>query len=127
MVHKAMRVNLDMIKTICDRQGTNLAETLREAGVSRNAFYSLARRDSIAPRSLTAVAEQLGVPVNELLEDSVSPAERMVALAQEASRIARSHPNADVENIRHTLILLDEKPIERLERALRRGRQFNLR
>ena len=127
LVHKPMRLNLDKIKAICDQRGTTLAETLREAGVSRNAFYSLARRGSILPRSLEAVAEQLGVPVSTLLEEPVTPVERMAALAREASRIARKYPGADIDDIRHTLILLDEKPIERLEGALRRGRQLNLR
>ena len=122
-----MRLNLPKIKALCEERGSNLAETLREAGVSRNAFYSMARKRSVAPRSLEAFAEQLGVPVSDLLEETETPVERMAALAREAGRIARKYPGADVDNIRHTLILLDEKPIERLERALRRGRQLNLR
>jgi transcriptional regulator with XRE-family HTH domain len=122
-----MRLNLLKIKALCEERGSNLAETLRGAGVSRNAYYSLARKESVVPPSLVAVADQLKVPVSDLLEEVESPVERMRSLAREARRIARKFPGADVDNIRHTLILLDEKPIERLERALRRGRQLDLR
>jgi len=122
-----MRLDLDAIKAICDRQGTSVTEMLREARVSRNAFYSLARKKMIVPRSIEVVAEHLGVPVSAILDEPVTPAERLEVLAREASRIAASNEDTDSDNLRHTLLLLDEKPVERLRRALRRGRQFNFR
>ncbi|MFH0924994.1 MAG: hypothetical protein V1872_05070 [bacterium] len=39
--------------------------------------------------------------------------------------IMRHHKNADRDNVRHTLLLLEEKPIDRLRRALIRAGKFN--
>jgi transcriptional regulator with XRE-family HTH domain len=122
-----MRLDVTAIRDHCRRSGTNVSGLLRKAGVSRNAFYSLARRDSLVPRSLKAIADSLGVPVTSLLADAGAPAARMQDLLREAGRIARSHPAADRDNIRHTLLLLDERPVERLRRALRRARTFDFR
>ena len=120
-----MRLDVTAIRDRCRRRGTNISGLLRQAGVSRNAFYSLARRDSVVPRSLKAIADSLGVPVTRLLTDAGAPAARMQDLLRTAERIARSHPPADRDNIRHTLLLLDERPVERLRRALRRARTFD--
>jgi hypothetical protein len=37
-------------------------------------------------------------------------------------KILSAHPSADPDNIRHTLILLEQPPLERLQRSLIRGR-----
>ncbi len=37
------------------------------------------------------------------------------------------HRDVDPDNVRHTLLLLNDKPIERLRRALQRGRRVNIR
>ncbi|MFO7870676.1 MAG: hypothetical protein R6V03_04505 [Kiritimatiellia bacterium] len=42
-------------------------------------------------------------------------------IAGETNRIARKYRKADPDNIRHTLILLQMPPFERLRRALARG------
>jgi hypothetical protein len=99
---------------------------LHEAGVSRNTFYTLARKDSVVPQSLVRIAEQLCVPVSALLEDVLTPEQRMRRLIAEANRIAMRHRVTERDNVRHTLLLLQDKPIERLRRALRRGRSTNL-
>lgn len=122
-----MRLNRIKIREICDRHGISVAEMLQEAGVSRNAFYSMARKETVLPRSVEMVAEELGVPVSAILDETVTPSERIRSLAGEARRIAAGCNEADFDNIRHSLLLLDEKPLDRLRRALRRGRQFNLR
>jgi hypothetical protein len=36
--------------------------------------------------------------------------------------ILAKHPQADPDNVRHTLILLEQPPLERLQRSLIRGR-----
>ena len=100
---------------------------LREAGVSRNAFYTLARKDSVVPQSVIRISEHFGVSVSELLDDVLSSTQRMKRLTAESNRISKRHTGVDRDNIRHTLLLLEEKPIERLRRALRRGRPINLR
>lgn len=120
-------MSLDKVEALCRKHGTSIAHMLREAGVSRNAFYTLARKESVVPQSLTRVSAYLGVPVSELLDDVPPALERMKQLLEEVNRIVERHPGVDPDNIRHTLLLLDEEPIQRLRRALRRGRPVNIR
>lgn len=115
------------VDSLCGRRNTYTAQLLREAGVSRNAFYSLARKDSVVPWCLIRVAERLDVPVSALLEERAPPIARVESLLEEVRRVCRRHRGLDPDNVRHTLLLLDDKPLERLRRALRRGRQVNLR
>jgi lambda repressor-like predicted transcriptional regulator len=122
-----MRISLDKVEYQCRRKGLSTTELLREAGVSRNAFYSLARKDYVVPRSVVLVAEHLDVSVSDLLEEADTPVARIKSIAAEAVEIAERNPGVDPDNVRHTLILLDEKPVERLRRALRRGRFVDLR
>jgi hypothetical protein len=122
-----MRISLDKVEHECRRRDLSIGELLHESGVSRNAFYSLARKDSVVPRSLIRIAERLDVSVRALLEDAGTPVARLKSLAAEAERISKRYPGADRDNIRHTLLLLNEKPVERLRRALRRGRFIDIR
>ncbi len=122
-----MQIDLNKIKAHCQAKGATLSKVLQNAGVSRNAFYSLARKESVVPKSILEIADQIGVSVSEILSEAPSPAERMKEIAEEASRIVSENPEADWDNVRHSLILLDEKPIERLRRSLRRGRQLDIR
>ncbi|HEY5296683.1 MAG TPA: hypothetical protein VIK59_02040 [Verrucomicrobiae bacterium] len=43
-------------------------------------------------------------------------------LSARVGKILAAHPDADRDNIRHTLILLEQPPFERLQRSLIRGR-----
>jgi hypothetical protein len=43
-------------------------------------------------------------------------------LSARVDKILESHPEADPDNVRHTLILLEQPPFERLQRSLIRGR-----
>jgi hypothetical protein len=43
-------------------------------------------------------------------------------LSKRVEEIVAAHPDADRDNIRHTLILLEKPPMERLQRSLIRGR-----
>jgi hypothetical protein len=43
-------------------------------------------------------------------------------LSQRVERILAAHPQADRDNVRHTLVLLEQPPLERLQRSLIRGR-----
>jgi hypothetical protein len=43
-------------------------------------------------------------------------------LSMRVKQIVAAHPQADPDNIRHTLILLEQPPLERLQRSLIRGR-----
>ena len=52
--------------------------------------------------------------------------QRVARLRGELEQIAALHPEADRENLWHALLLLEEEPIDRLRRALIRGRGRNL-
>jgi hypothetical protein len=43
-------------------------------------------------------------------------------LSMRVKKIVAAHPQADPDNVRHTLILLEQPPLERLQRSLIRGR-----
>jgi predicted trehalose synthase len=43
-------------------------------------------------------------------------------LTERVQKILSAHPGADPDNVRHTLILLEQPPLERLQRSLIRGR-----
>ncbi len=117
-----MRLNTDFLDGLCRERGMNLSEGLRAAGVSRNAYYTLARKRSVLPGSIERLAEALGVPAASLLTDEPAIPASAKRLMRAIDEVARDHPEIDRDHIRHTLILLDEPPIERLRGALRRGR-----
>jgi hypothetical protein len=43
-------------------------------------------------------------------------------LMDDVRKVLKAHPQADPDNVRHTLILLKLPPLERLRRSLTRGR-----
>ena len=45
-------------------------------------------------------------------------------LCTRMDEILAANPSADPENVRHTLILLEQPPLERLQKSLIRGRAF---
>jgi hypothetical protein len=47
-------------------------------------------------------------------------------LSERVDEILELHPEADRDNVRHTLILLELPPLERLQRSLIRGRATSI-
>ena len=43
-------------------------------------------------------------------------------LSMRVGKVLAAHPHADPDNVRHTLILLEQPALERLQRSLIRGR-----
>jgi hypothetical protein len=43
-------------------------------------------------------------------------------LSMRVGKVLAAHPHANPDNVRHTLILLEQPPLERLQRSLIRGR-----
>ena len=43
-------------------------------------------------------------------------------LTESVQAVLAQHPQADPDNVRHALILLEQPPLERLKRSLTRGR-----
>ena len=74
-----------------------------------------------------AIAAALGVKPSVFLAEGEDAKRRMLRLLREAERIRRQDPSLDRENIRHVLLLLDEKPINRLRRSLIRAQKSDVR
>jgi len=117
----------ERVRTLARERGFTLTEALRRARVSRNAFYHLARRATVVPRSVHALGATLGVTSAALLDEApLSPEARAAALLSEARRIQARNPRSSFDNIWHTLWLLEATPAERLRRSLVRGRSSAL-
>ena len=121
-----MRLDADWIRGECVRREISLQALLHDAGVSRTAYYSLVRKDSVLPRSVCSLAGTLGVRPSALLVEAGPEEWRARAMLRKAERIVRRNPGTSFDNIWHTLVLLEEKPAERLRRSLLRGRAVDL-
>jgi transcriptional regulator with XRE-family HTH domain len=118
-----VRLDTDTVSALARQQGLSLSEALRRAGVSRTAFYSLARRPTALPGTITLLARVLGVPASRLLSEGAGvQSDRAQALLREARRIRARSRGSVFENVWHTLNLLELTPAERLARSLLRGR-----
>ena len=103
-----------------------LGGLLREARVSRTAYYSLSRKDSVLPKSIEAIAQRLDVSPSDFLDDHRRTGAEARALLTRVNGIVAAHPSAGADNIRHTLLLLKKKPVERLRRALLRAQATHI-
>ncbi len=121
-----MRISLEVIKDKCHQQKITLSALFKQAGVSRNAFYTLAREEFILPKSIRAIAKSLNISPSEFLTEDDREMEKMKLLLKEVDDIARKYKNIDRDNIRHTLLLMREPPIENLRRALTRGQRQHI-
>ncbi len=110
-----MRLATDEIRRLARERGLTLSALLDRAGVSRTAYYSLARRASVLPQSIHSLAQALDLPESRLVEE-------LPRRLLDARKICEEEPGATFENIWHTLTLLDLDPAERLKRSLLRGR-----
>jgi transcriptional regulator with XRE-family HTH domain len=118
-----MKLEADRVRALARERGWTVSELLGRAGVSRTAYYSLVRRPTVLPGTVHALADALEVRPAELLRDGLAEArEAARARIAEARRICAQNPDADFDNVRHTLTLLDLPPVERLNASLRRGR-----
>jgi len=121
-----MRLSAKQIKKLCARRGGSLQTLLASVAVSRTAYYSLARKDSVLPASVRAIAGALGVTPSSILEEAPASTWRVQARVRQARSIVDDNPGASFENAWHTLAILDDPPIERLKRSLLRGRSRDL-
>ncbi len=114
------------LKGLCKTKGLSLRELLYKANVSKTAYYHLIYKETLLPNSVHAIAEALNVHPSVFLEE-VNPEEEMIRqIMNLTEKILKKFPKLDRENVRHTLLLMHEAPIERLKRGIRRGRKFNL-
>ena len=118
-----MRLSGKNIRELCGARKISLNALLRHAGVSKTAYYHLIAKESVLPRSVDALAAALEVRPSSLLEDTDNRSRRAILLLETADRIVARDPSMDRDNVRHTLLLLEEKPIDRLRRSLLRARK----
>ncbi len=123
--YPGMKISSEKLKRLCLKHGLSLNQLFREAGVSKNAYYSLVRKDTVLPNSIIAIADRLGVKPSSFMEEASLEVERSLSLLEDLRRIMRRHKQADRDNVWHTLILLQQKPIERLRRSLTRGQRLD--
>ncbi len=121
-----MKLATTRIKELCAERGLALGGLLRESGVSRTAYYSLTRKDSVLPKSIEAIAQRLDVSPSDFLDDHRRAESEARALLARVNKIAAAHPSASADNIRHTLLLLKKQPVERLRRALLRAQATHI-
>jgi|APSaa5957512535_1039671.scaffolds.fasta_scaffold244059_2 transcriptional regulator with XRE-family HTH domain len=121
-----MQLSPDSIKKLCKNNGLDLNSLLIKAGVSKTAYYSLIRKESALPKSIHALADVLGVPAKKLLVEEDFELAKHKRLLNKLNTVLEKNPNADRDNVWHTLLLLQEPPITRLRRSLIRGRRINI-
>ena len=117
-----MRFSAERIRELAAARGLSVSALLREAGVSRNAYYSLSRRESAFPKSVRRLAAALGVTEADVFEAAPERREEIDRLVVEARRIAAALPGVEFDDVWHTLLVLRETPLQRLQGSLRRGR-----
>jgi AcrR family transcriptional regulator len=120
-----MRIDVARLKGLAGKRGLSLNALFAKAGVSKTAFYHLVHKSSVLPASLRSLAETLSVRPGAFLTEKnpdVTKVRRILALTD---RITAGDPKLDRDNVRLTLLLLEEEPIRRLRRSLTRGRKID--
>ena len=121
-----MRIDLGKLRKLAGKRGLNLTTLLSEAGVSKTAFYHLVHKSSILPASLRAIAETLSVRPGVFLTEETPDVAKIRRVLNLTDRIVADDPSLDRDNVRLTLLLLEEEPVQRLRRSLIRGRKIDL-
>jgi hypothetical protein len=116
-----VRIAPDKLRKLCAERKLPLSRLLREAGVSRTAYYSLARKDSVLPKSVERLAAHLRVRTTAFLEDDAAVIQRVRDRQAQVDTICRKNRRLDRDVIYRTIENLELAPIERLRRALIRG------
>ena len=111
------------MKALCRERNLSLKTLLAKAGVSRTAYYSLMRKDSILPKSVDRIARCLDVSPAGFLGDEAESLRHARKLQERTEAICRQHPECDRDVIFRTLRNLELPPVERLRRALVRARK----
>ena len=120
-----MRIDLARLRELAGKRGLSLNALLAKAGVSKTAFYHLVHKSSVLPHSLCSLAEALAVRPGAFITEKnpdIMKIRRILALTD---RIVAASPKLDRDNVRLTLLLLEEEPVRRLRRSLIRGRKLD--
>lgn len=120
-----MHIAQKKLKKLYKIRGLKLRELLAKSGVSKTAYYSLLNKETILPKSISSIASVLTVKPSVFLEEESLEEKKIRRLTKIADKIMENHPKLDRENVWHTLLLLQESPIDRLNRGLLRGQKYN--
>ena len=116
-----MRISSAKLKALCRDQNVPLKDVLGQARVSRTAYYSLVKKESILPKSIGRVARRLGVSPLSFLVDDTSPIRRIREVQEQTETVCRRYPECDRDVVFRTLMNQDLPPVERLRKALIRA------
>lgn len=121
-----MHIDLARLRKIAEKRGLSLNALLTKAGVSKTAFYHMVHKSSVLPASLRTLAETLSVRPGAFLTEEDPEVAKIRRILASTDRIVAGDPKLDRDNVRLTLLLLEEEPVRRLRRSLIRGRKINL-
>jgi hypothetical protein len=117
---------LNRLRKLAGNRGLSLTALLAKAGVSKTAFYHLVHKGSVLPASIRALGETLSVRPGAFLTEENPEATKIRRILNLTDRIVAGDPKLDRDNVRLTLLLLEDKPVQRLRRSLIRGRKSDL-
>lgn len=120
-----MRISRQKLSNLLNTKGLRLSGLLKKAHISKTAYYSILRKESVLPRSIVTMAETLGVRPSAILEEENSEEKKLRRIIGQTEKIVGANPLIDRDNVIHTLLLLHEKPIDRLARGIIRAKKFN--
>jgi transcriptional regulator with XRE-family HTH domain len=121
-----MRIDMSRLRKLAGKRGLSLNALLAKSGVSKTAFYHLVHKSSVLPASLRALAETLSVRPGIFLTEENPDIAKIRHILNLTDRIVADDPDLDRDNVRLTLLLLEEEPVQRLRRSLIRGRKRDL-
>jgi len=120
-----MRIDSARLRELAGKRGLSLNALFSKAGVSKTAFYHLVHKSSVLPASLRSLAETLSVRPGAFLTEENPDITKIRRVLTLTDRITAGNPKLDRDNVRLTLLLLEEEPIRRLRRSLIRGRKLD--
>lgn len=121
-----MRIDAAKLRKIARSQSLSLNALLNKSKVSKSAFYHLLRKESVLPASLCSIAAALAIRPGQFLTEKNPHVEKIRRVLTMTDRIVAADRSLDPENVRLTLLLLEESPIQRLRRSLLRARSIDL-
>ena len=121
-----MRIDLNRLRKLAGERNLSLTALLSKSGVSKTAFYHLVHKSSVLPASLRELAGTLSVRPGAFLTEENPDVDKIRRILSLTDRIVAGDPKLDPDNVRLTLLLLEEDPVRRLRRSLTRGRKSDL-
>ena len=114
------------IKKLCKSRKITLDQLLKKARVSKTAYYHLVRKNQLLMSSILELAINLGVETRQIISFHNQAEEEYFYLNSKLEKLCKKYPELNRENAWHTLQLLNEEPLQRLDRSLLRGQKINI-